>query len=262
MGLTLMLVGSALAQGLLVGSLTGKPSPGVLYALGAHTGSATTAPDWFRLLLGTLLHASPLHLTMNLSMVMALGPLAEARLGSGRTLVLFGVSGLAGGASLLGADDTVSVGSSALACGLFGAVLAMMWRLGERIPRGYRLGFLGVLLTVFALEQALVTLESSLTAGAHVAGFAAGGLTAWILEEDPGGTSSRRPAPSWIKALAAIVVATYAVAPLLAWHHVASGRACVATRSGWSPEAARELREGLRSLGVECPERPRGGTPG
>lgn len=250
LGLAGVLLLSAAGQ-LAAGGLHPKPSPGVLYALGAPTGSAVTSAEWFRLPLGALLHSSPLHFITNLPLVIAAGQIAERRLGVAPLVLIAGVSGIAGFLAIQGRIDTMAVGSSGVGSGLIGAVAIMTWRLRRRLTSAHRALLFGLVVGVFAIEQFLALLHPNLAVGSHLAGFATGAMVAWSLERVADGPDGRVPA--WTRWLAAFVAGLYLIAPLAAWHHLESGRACSSLDSGgWSEEAMLELKRGLQSQGHPC----------
>ena len=72
------------------------------------------------------LHGGPIHLILNMVALYWFGSLLEQRIGSGRFLLLYIVSGLAGSAgALIAAPTTPTVGASGAIFGILGAGLVV-----------------------------------------------------------------------------------------------------------------------------------------
>ena len=82
--------------------------------------------DWWRLFTSAFLHGGPIHLLLNMVALYWFGSLLEQRIGSGRFLLLYIVSGLAGSAgALIAAPTTPTVGASGAIFGILGAGLVL-----------------------------------------------------------------------------------------------------------------------------------------
>jgi rhomboid protease GluP len=188
----------------------------------------------------------------NIGLLVAPAMLLEARLGSARTLVVLGVSALAGGLlTTVGRPDSISLGSSAMGCGILGALAAVAWRAREDLPRGLVVLIAGVLTSILAVEQLLALLDPSFGIWGHVGGFFCGAALGPLMETDrrhrPGGSSRL------VRLLAAVLVAVFVAAPLAAWRNIASGRACAVSVWGpWDEETHTEMLRVLRSYGAPC----------
>jgi membrane associated rhomboid family serine protease len=165
--------GALIANGVKVGdSLAGLPKhafvPG-LETVGVGHG------DWWRLLTAAFLHYGPFHLLLNMLALWWFGSLLEQRLGSGRYLMLYVVSGLAGSAGALLLDPTVpTVGASGAIFGILGAGLVM-----EQFQRDYVFG--GSALGVIVLNLVFTFSISNISIGGHIGGLIGGAAAAFGL---------------------------------------------------------------------------------
>ena len=146
---------------------------GRVYAEGALYGPAVANGDWWRLITGAFLHASPIHILFNMLMLWWFGRSLEALLGPGRFLGLYLASALAGsaGALLLTPNDP-TVGASGAVFGILGAGLVLERR------RIYVFGgsALGIVVINIILSFAL----SNVSIGGHLGGLA-GGIASMLL---------------------------------------------------------------------------------
>jgi len=165
------------------------------------------AGEPWRLLTANLLHAGPLHLGMNLVVLLAFGALVERAIGTGRTFFVVVLAALGGmGAGLLaGYED--AVGASGIAAGLVGALLFLELRRADWLPATWRIPrrILVAALVGEAFVGALVPWVAGL---AHLGGFVAG--LAACAAVAPGALQRER-APGWLRAANAVL----AVAVLL-----------------------------------------------
>src|SRR5437879_27394 len=82
--------------------------------------------DYWRLITAAFLHYGPFHLLMNMFVLYWFGSLLEERIGSGKFLMLYLVSGLAGSAgALLWSPLVPTVGASGAIFGILGAGLVL-----------------------------------------------------------------------------------------------------------------------------------------
>lgn len=100
-----------------------KPSAGDMIAWGANVAALTLTGDAWRLLSSMFLHIGLLHITLNMYMLLALGPLAEHRFGSARYALVYLLSGLCG--SLLSATYHGGPGKIMVAAGASGALMGI-----------------------------------------------------------------------------------------------------------------------------------------
>jgi rhomboid protease GluP len=183
-----------LLPGLFGGNLL-APASTDLIAWGSNFSPLTPGQPW-RLLTSTFLHGGPAHLLLNLSALLILGLMAEAKAGSWRWLVTYGLSGVGGSlASLWWHPRGVnSVGASGAIFGLYGLLLALLLTGGPAISRQDRAGLLGLLL-YFALSSLVGGLEgpAGTDNAAHVGGLLTGllvGLVWRLAAGKPGDAST------------------------------------------------------------------------
>jgi membrane associated rhomboid family serine protease len=159
-------------------------------------------PDGRRwtLLTYQFLHGDAMHWFGNMLVLLLAGPFAEAALGRARFLAAYLASGVCAGAlhllisgqALVGASGAVS-GAMAMVAVLYGLrkVPVFYWLFvyfnTARVPA---LLLLPVWLIIEAVQWALSP-ASRVAYGAHIGGFLAGGLTAWLLKPRDAGKVDR-----------------------------------------------------------------------
>jgi membrane associated rhomboid family serine protease len=124
--------------------------------------------DYWRLLTAAFLHYGPLHLILNMLGLWWFGSLLEQRIGSGRFLLLYLVSGLAGSAGALVVSPTnPTVGASGAIFGILGAGLVLEQQ------RDYVFGgsALGVIIANLVLTFAW---SGNISVGGHIGGLIGG----------------------------------------------------------------------------------------
>jgi membrane associated rhomboid family serine protease len=123
--------------------------------------------DWWRLITAAFLHYGPVHLLLNMLALYWFGSLLEQRIGSGKFLLLYLVSGLAGSAgALLWSPLTPTVGASGAIFGILGAGLVL-----ER-QRDYVFG--GSALGIIVINFIFTFSISSISKGGHIGGLVGG----------------------------------------------------------------------------------------
>jgi membrane associated rhomboid family serine protease len=124
--------------------------------------------DWWRLFTAAFLHYGPIHLLLNMLGLYWFGSLLEQRLGSGRFLLLYIVSGLAGSAGALVVSPTsATVGASGAIFGILGAGLVLEQQ------RDYVFGgsAMGVIVANLVLTFAW---SGNISVGGHIGGLIGG----------------------------------------------------------------------------------------
>lgn len=125
--------------------------------------------DYWRLLTATFLHYGPFHLILNMLGLYWFGTLLERRIGSGRYLLLYFVSGLAGSAGALLVDPTQpTVGASGAIFGILGAGLVLEHQ------RDYVFG--GSALGVIVMNLIFTFYWPNISIGGHLGGLAGGAI--------------------------------------------------------------------------------------
>jgi membrane associated rhomboid family serine protease len=156
-----------LAELLTGGGVNGTGS--TIYVKGVLFGPFLEQGEWWRLMTAAFLHYGPLHLILNMVALYWFGSLLEERIGSGRFLLVYLVSGLAGSAGALlwpNGFGTPTVGASGAIFGILGAGLVL-----ER-QRDYVFGgsALGVILINFVFTFSI----SGISKGGHIGGLIGG----------------------------------------------------------------------------------------
>lgn len=157
------LIANGVKQGdVLFGVPKGIPIPDALAAGVAHG-------DWWRLITAAFLHYGPFHLLLNMVALWWFGSLLERRIGSGRFLLLYLVSGLAGSAGALILDPTVpTVGASGAIFGILGAGLVLEQQ------RDYVFG--GSAMGIIVINLVFTFSISNISIGGHIGGLIGGAL--------------------------------------------------------------------------------------
>jgi membrane associated rhomboid family serine protease len=124
--------------------------------------------DWWRLVTAAFLHYGPFHLLLNMLALYWFGTLLEQRIGSGRYLLIYLVSGLAGSAgALVLSPTTATVGASGAIFGILGAGLVLE-RQGDYVFGGAALGVI-VANLVFTFAW-----SGNISVGGHIGGLIGG----------------------------------------------------------------------------------------
>jgi len=106
-----------------------------LLAHGALTGNAVLKyGQWWRVITSGFLHGGYAHIGLNMFALYQLGTFVENLLGGRRMFTIYAISLLGGGIAVVyfSAADLPTIGASGAIFGLFGALLAIGIRLGER----------------------------------------------------------------------------------------------------------------------------------
>ena len=127
--------------------------------------------DYWRLLTAAFLHYGPIHLLMNMFALFWFGSLLEQRIGSGKFLLLYLVSGLAGSAgALIASPLNPTVGASGAIFGVLGAGLVL-----ER-QRDYVFG--GSALGIIVINLIFTLSVPNISIGGHIGGLIGGAACA------------------------------------------------------------------------------------
>ncbi len=130
-------------------------------------GPSVAQGDWWRLITAAFLHASILHIGLNMYVLWIIGQPVEAYLGRARFLALYMVSGLAGSAgALVLTPRTPTLGASGAIFGILGALLIIEWQTTGRLA--------GNAMTWIVINLALSFVISNISIGGHVGGLIGG----------------------------------------------------------------------------------------
>ena len=179
-----------------------------IYLHGVLFGPLLEQGEWWRLVTAAFLHYGPVHLLLNMVALYWFGSLLEQRIGSGRYLLLYLVSGLAGSAgALLWSNGflTPTVGASGAIFGILGAGLVL-----ER-QRDYVFG--GSALGVIVINFVFTFSISGISKGGHIGGLVGGILCALGLTRfGRGHAAYGRPGVLGVATIVLVGVASIAVA--------------------------------------------------
>jgi membrane associated rhomboid family serine protease len=127
--------------------------------------------QYWRLLTAAFLHYGPLHLLLNMLALYWFGTLLEQRIGSGKYVLLYLVSGLAGSAgALIASPLTPTVGASGAIFGILGAGLVLERR-GDYVFGGSALG-------IIVINLVLTFSIANISIGGHIGGLIGGVVAA------------------------------------------------------------------------------------
>ena len=130
--------------------------------------------DYWRLITAAFLHYGPFHLLLNMLGLYWFGSLLEQRIGSGRFLLIYLVSGLAGSAGALVASPlNPTVGASGAIFGILGAGLVLEQQ------RDYVFG--GSALGVIIANLVLTFFWPGISIGGHIGGLIGGAVSMFAL---------------------------------------------------------------------------------
>lgn len=149
---------------------------GTVYVNGALNGPQIADGDWWRIVTAGFLHASLLHIALNMYFLYFLGNLLEPVIGKLRFGLIYVVSLLGGSVgALLLSPDSYTVGASGAVFGLMGAaILAMRARGIDFMQSG-----LGVTLLLNLAITFFPGLNISI--GGHLGGLFAGGVVGYFM---------------------------------------------------------------------------------
>ncbi len=195
----------------------------VQLAWGANFGPATQDGQWWRLGSALFLHFGAAHLAINMWALWDAGHLVERMYGHARFAGIYFVAGLSGNllSLVIHGNQAVSGGASGAIFGVYGALLAFLWRERASLhPREFRWLFWGAV-GFAAAAIALGLLVPGIDNAAHIGGFLAGSLAGAALAK-PLNEAQRRPGRGRLLAgctltLAIIALVTRIPPPAYRW---------------------------------------------
>jgi rhomboid protease GluP len=129
--------------------------------------------QWWRIVSGAFLHGGFMHIAMNMLALAQLGALMENLIGSFPMLWIYGVSLIGSGLSIVAfSGNQVTVGASGAIYGLFGGMLAIGLRYGQR-GRPLVASTLPVLVINLVLTYTIPNISISGHIGGLICGFIA-----------------------------------------------------------------------------------------
>jgi rhomboid protease GluP len=198
-----------------------------LHSAGHFGSTLFFAGEHWRIVSGNFLHAGFAHLLLNALGLWVLGELVERPLGTSRTTLIMAASALGAMGAGAGAGYEYAVGASGIVCGLAGAALLLELRLPERLPAAWRIPR-RLFFLALGLDAAVSIFVPAVAGAAHLGGFAAGALIAWLVT--PASPAPAR-APSWVRATAAISLLLLAAAAFTLAREIAGGTDVLARRA-------------------------------
>jgi rhomboid protease GluP len=200
----------------LVEAETNATISNALLETGANVPGAVRHGELWRLVSSNMLHASYVHLVMNMIGLLSTGAVIERWLGRHKMLIILVVSGVGGqfasaAVGLFNGTDRSSVGISGAVFGLLGVLLASTLRFRSAPAGGLRVPLAGWVLLL--ITNAAISSVPVVDVVAHIGGFIGGALVAQVLMPRPGVQSTGHKHVGSASAVALIVV----VAAVVRW---------------------------------------------
>ena len=157
--------------------------PGVLQAACVANGdnwvAGVSSGAWWQVVTSVFTHLTFLHLAVNMVSLFVIGPIIERVLGRTRFLILYGIAGLAGSASVmwLTSPEASTVGASGALFGLMGALLLLSYK-----ARG---NYKQVLIVLGANIAFTLFYVGTISWQGHFGGLVGGLIAAWIIAYAP-----------------------------------------------------------------------------
>jgi membrane associated rhomboid family serine protease len=130
--------------------------------------------EWWRILTATFLHASLLHIGMNMLVLYMLGMAVEQALGTGRFVMVYVASGIAGSAgAILLSPNAPTVGASGAIYGIMGSLLVL-----EYMATG---SFAGQAMGFIVINLAITFAIPGISIGGHLGGLTGGIIATYAL---------------------------------------------------------------------------------
>ena len=180
-----VLIGLNVAAYVLMVVVGGATSPqGSVYENGVTFGPAIAGGEWWRIVTGGFLHASPLHLLMNMFLLWLLSKELEPSLRHLRFGLLYLVSLVGGavGVMLISPNDP-TLGASGAVFGLMGALVVLQLR-SRQNPWSTGLG--GLVLINVVITFAI----PGISVGGHIGGLLAGAAAGLLVTPERGPTTT------------------------------------------------------------------------
>ena len=198
---------------LLMALAGGSTNEHTLMAFGVKSNAEIAKGQWWRFVTPIFIHIGLLHLFFNSYALWIVGPQVEKLYGSGRFVILYVLTGVAGVyGSYAYHPDTISAGASGAIFGLFGVLLAFGIRYRNSIPpffkRAVGTGVLPVIVINLIIGFTIPAIDNS----AHIGGLLAGAALAAVIPfQKPGSETDGGFRSIQIALLALIAVSFYEV---------------------------------------------------
>jgi membrane associated rhomboid family serine protease len=175
-------------------------SRGLVTALGEMDSSAVASGEYWRLLTGEFLHASPLHLVLNMVALYLFGPAAERALGTVRFVASYLTMAVAASTFVYVLTLQPTIGASGAIFGLFGLVFVLLVKAGQDVRS----------LIVLLVINGLISLNAHVSWQAHLGGFLTGVLLGAVFAYAPRASRTLWQSLAFGAIWAAILVAVVA----------------------------------------------------
>lgn len=136
--------------------------------------------QYWRILTAMFLHASLIHIALNMLSLFIIGRVVEMYYGSWRYLLIYLLSGIAGGLTALFIAPTQVIGASGAIFGVFGA-LGMFYFLNRHALGVYGRGAIGNWVFWLVLNLVLGFSMGGISMTAHIGGLVGGLILGWLL---------------------------------------------------------------------------------
>ncbi len=217
---------------------------------GANYGPLTLDGQPWRLISAMFVHIGLVHLLINMWCLYELGSVAEEIYGSLSLLVLYGLTGLAGGIASLARNPTImSAGASGAIFGLAGVVIATLMVGRLTTPRRHLILALGSLIAFAAYNLTYGFLKGGVDNGAHVGGLISGFVIGLVVCRSAGQPQVRLREGLVYGLTVVSLVAGYATVKKIRGEVVMIRAARQAVAEG-NPDTALRLISGLRTAPV------------
>src|SRR5437660_11623753 len=210
---TYIFFGLNIAVFLLMALAGGSGHEPTLMAFGVKSNPEIAKGQWWRFVTPIFIHIGLLHLFFNSYALWIVGPQVEKLYGSGRFVILYVLTGVAGVyGSYAYHPDTISAGASGAIFGLFGVLLAFGIRYRNSIPPFFKRAVGTGVLPVIVLNLIIGFTIPAIDNSAHVSGLLAGALLAGIVPyKKPGDETHAGFRSIQIALLAMVAVCFYEV---------------------------------------------------
>ncbi len=160
---------------------------GLVLRRGGNYGPFTMDGQPWRLVSAMFVHIGLVHLLINMWCLYEIGALTEEIYGRSSLLILYGLTGLAGGiASLARSPEIISAGASGAVFGLAGIAMATLMVGRPSVPRRHLIIALGSLIAFAAYNLTYGFLKGGVDNGAHVGGLVSGLLIGIAMSHSAG----------------------------------------------------------------------------
>jgi rhomboid protease GluP len=206
-----------------------EPDPTRFIQWGSNYGPVTMGGQWWRLVSALFLHADWPHLLLNMWVLWNVGRLTERLYGSATFGFLYFASGVCGELARIVWEPAIqSIGASGAIFGIMGALLAMLFHPGSRIPRSVAFAYWPSMLafTLFNLVSGFV--NPLVDNAAHLGGLLSGFAFGWTCVRPV--DASLRVAFAWRQTIGTVVLAIAIGGACFVHLHGVHGRTSVTER--------------------------------